>query len=412
MLQVDMSAIFACAQQAVDRVNLTRKRRRLTCANIDVATIADILPRPVRSGVKVPSCRPAQALKWLNSSLATDWERLVWLESARIEAILGSCPKSLPSVVAGIRAWLSFAAEILRAGGQAFPPTLSGLLAWSLLFRSEHTFANYLGYARVGCALVNKPCHVFDDPVLRRAKVAVAKRGGFKKRVPMFIRLDVIRAMLALVLVEPVWVLTAMWCLTAYTFLLRVPSECLTITIGGGSEDDCQHSSLLGHDDCIVLVLKSRKNKPQGSRLTRCCFSFLLCCVHICACWHRTCWCSTCPEVCPVHRLGNFFSSLPVGSKPFAGISPGKAIADLRALLARLSVKDASLYRTHDLRRGHARDMQARGATAGEILAAGEWRSAGFMAYMDKDALECDAVLEAHFQLSDDEDDAPGVAWR
>ena len=151
-------------------------------------------------------------------------------------------------------------------------------MAWSLLFRSEHTFANYLGYARVGCALVNKPCHVFDDPVLRRAKVAVAKRGGFKKRVPMFIRLDVIRAMLALVLVEPVWVLTAMWCLTAYTFLLRVPSECLTITIGGGSEDDCQHSSLLGHDDCIVLVLKSRKNKPQGSRLTRC-MLFQFCCV-------------------------------------------------------------------------------------------------------------------------------------
>ena len=281
MLQVDMRAIFACVQQAVDRVNLTRKRRRLTCANIDVATIDDILPRhAVRSGVKVPSCRPAQALKWLSSSLATDWERLVWLESARIEAILGSCPKSLPSVVSGIRA---FAAEILRAGGHEFPPTLSGLLAWSLLFRSEHTFANYLGYARVGCALVNKPCHVFDDPVLRRAKVAVAKRGGFKKRVPMFIRLDVIRAMLALVLEEPVWVLTAMWCLTAYTFLLRVPSECLTLTIGGGSEDDCQHSSLLGHDDSIVLVLKSRKNKPQGSRLTRCMlFDSAVLCSHLC----------------------------------------------------------------------------------------------------------------------------------
>ena len=101
-----------------------------------------------------------------------------------------------------------------------------------------------------------------------------------------------------------------------------------------------------------------------------------------------------------------------MGSKPFAGISPGKAIADLRALLARLSVKDASLYRTHDLRRGHARDLQASGATVCEILKAGEWRSAGFMAYMDKESLESDAVLEAHFQVSDDEDDAPGVTCR
>ena len=103
--------------------------------------------------------------------------------------------------------------------------------------------------------------------------------------------------------------------------------------------DDCHHSSLQVHDASLVLVLKSRKNRPQGSRLT------------------RTCWCSTCPEVCPVHRLGNFSSSLPMGSKPFAGISPGQAISDLRALLTRLSVKDAPLYRTHDLRRGHARHV-------------------------------------------------------
>ncbi len=52
------------------------------------------------------------------------------------------------------------------------------------------------------------------------------------------------------------------------------------------------------------------------------------------------------------------------------------------------------------------RDLQANGAALCEILKAGEWRSAGFMAYMEQDALEGAAVLEAHFQASDDEDDA------
>ena len=121
--------------------------------------------------------------------------------------------------------------------------------------------------------------------------------------------------------------------------------------------------------------------------------------------------------------LGSYFAALPSGSTPFASTSPGQAISDLRALLGRLSVTDALLYRTHYLRRGHARsvawymlvilarnfflchrDLQARGASLGEILRAGEWWSSSFMDYMDQDALEGAAVLEAHFAASDDED--------
>ena len=33
------------------------------------------------------------------------------------------------------------------------------------------------------------------------------------------------------------------------------------------------------------------------------------------------------------------------------------------------------------------------------ILNAGEWRSAAFLSYLDKDELECDATLEAHVEL-------------
>ena len=53
----------------------------------------------------------------------------------------------------------------------------------------------------------------------------------------------------------------------------------------------------------------------------------------------------------------------------------------------------------HDLRRGHAADIQQNGGTIYEILAAGEWKPGSHLAYLDKKALECGAVSEAHLQV-------------
>ena len=80
----------------------------------------------------------------------------------------------------------------------------------------------------------------------------------------------------------------------------------------------------------------------------------------------------------------------------FEGISAAAALRTLREMLAALGVQEAGLSRLHDLRRGHAKDLQDEaGATLAEILAAGEWRSCAFMAYLDRDDLERDAVVEA-----------------
>ena len=65
-----------------------------------------------------------------------------------------------------------------------------------------------------------------------------------------------------------------------------------------------------------------------------------------------------------------------------------------------LGIVDAARYRLHDFRRGHARDMQARGATLREILDAGEWRSPSFLGYLDLEQLEADVVLDAHLNDS------------
>lgn len=63
--------------------------------------------------------------------------------------------------------------------------------------------------------------------------------------------------------------------------------------------------------------------------------------------------------------------------------------------------------RTHDWRRGHAKDMQMNGKRLWEILQAGDWRSPAFMEYLDLHRLEEDGVAEAHgvAELSDDDED-------
>jgi hypothetical protein len=53
--------------------------------------------------------------------------------------------------------------------------------------------------------------------------------------------------------------------------------------------------------------------------------------------------------------------------------------------------------------------MLSAGSTLAEVLQAGEWRSmSGFKPYVHGDTLEADAVMEAHFQDSS-EDEAWGL---
>ena len=115
----------------------------------------------------------------------------------------------------------------------------------------------------------------------------------------------------------------------------------------------------------MIVVLKKRKNKPGGSRLV------------------RTCWCKEDPSTCPLHQLGPWLASKRVGESLFPGVTAGRALITLRSMLATLGVPGAMEYRTHDLRRGHAKDLQISGASLWTILRAGEWRSPAFLTYLD-----------------------------
>ena len=132
-----------------------------------------------------------------------------------------------------------------------------------------------------------------------------------------------------------------------YNFLLRMPSEAIVMTKGDGQgNEDTQSVVWLDEEDhALVLKLKKRKNKLGGSLLK------------------RHCWCDRCKTTCPVHKFANLLVSeqIPVGAKLFPRVTKGKALKNLRTWLKACGVQDSEKYRTQDLRRGHARDLQQAG---------------------------------------------------
>ena len=104
-----------------------------------------------------------------------------------------------------------------------------------------------------------------------------------------------------------------------------------------------------------------------------------------------------------MHVIGAWIADQPAGSSPFEDISAAAALFTLREILGCLGVPDANQYRCHDLRRGHARDLQCSGAPLWTILQAGEWRSPAFLSYLDLHTFETDLVIQAHCDESEDE---------
>ena len=81
-----------------------------------------------------------QALDMLEQNLPSDpAAKREWTTYARVAAVLGSCPRSLPSLKSGLRHWIRYI-EIMYGKEQvdqkAFPPDLNDILAWSNTFRS------------------------------------------------------------------------------------------------------------------------------------------------------------------------------------------------------------------------------------------------------------------------------------
>ena len=206
----------------------------------------------------------------------------------------------------------------------------------------------------------------------------------------------------------------AMLWLVSYLYLLRLPSEAgLCCTVGLVCLCGCsimqalpmckmrpdnpvaaqEQTIIWMEDDTVCLRMLRRKNRQKGSGILK-----------------RKCSCRGGVNSCPVHMLWmKFFAELPEGAHPWAPVTPDVARKRLRQILVSLRVPNAQAYGTHDFRRGHAdvslayisgtcvraqlcpwflwQDMREMGATLAEILAAGQWTSKAFLAYLDEACL-------------------------
>lgn len=292
---------------------------------------------------------------------------------------------------AGINNWLNFAEVAYGSRAAGFPPTLEGVLVWSNTFRCLGTFGNYLGYLRKACYAVGCDAPPEREPALRQAMCAIAKRQLFTARPRMFIQRGLLQRLVAAVGQNLEEQSFAMLWLVSYTFLLRLPSEALSMCRGGdGFVADASVQSLFWKDgDSVCLQLRSRKNRPGGSGVLR-----------------RVCTCRGCKLTCPVHVLWDgFFVHLLPGTRPWQLVGAGTARAHLRNTLAKLGVPAAKSFGTHDFRRGHAQDMLSAGSTLAQILSAGQWKSSAFLQYINQAELEQEVAFEVAIH-SDGEEDA------
>lgn len=167
--------------------------------------------------------------------------------------------------------------------------------------------------------------------------------------------------------------------LASYIFLLRLPSEGLPLAAHEAPAGVHDPVPVLSVTECeIVVDFPFRKNRLHPSRQV------------------RACWCKHCKLTCPIHVLGKYMAAQGSGSQPFVHIRSAQALLALRELLLELNVPDALCYGTHGFRRGHAEDLLQAGGRLGDILAAGDWRSAAFLDYLNKERLVRDRIAEAH----------------
>jgi hypothetical protein len=136
---------------------------------------------------------------------------------------------------------------------------------------------------------------------------------------------------------RPPYIPFAMLFLFSYAFLLRMPSEAIPVRAESGER------CLRKESEFLVLHLARRKNKPAGSRLV------------------RGCWCAKSKATCPLHVLGPWLENINAGSPLFMGVTAASALRVLRTVLAEMRIPHAADYRTHDFRRGHAKDLQLSG---------------------------------------------------
>jgi len=304
--------------------------------------------------------------------------------------------KSLPSVASGLKAWHSFAVEVLKYEEDSSLPPREGkhMVAYASIFRCSGTAANYVGYVRWACKTFDLSLE-WDVPEVRTVVNGIKKKTVrlFGGRLPQKWLLTsgiVGQAMgLADSLASKQW---QALCTLAWAFLLRVQSEGVELQFGGPKEvldlPAGTHSALVVSESELILRLRARKHRPRGSVLRKKC---------------------ECASVGGKACALCFMKRHVLETKPRPGdrVFDGKASAflkTLRRLLILLDIPGGELFTLKAFRAGRASELARGGASWQTLQAAGEWRGMSPLSYVAHAAIDDAAFLDTVVAASSDEE--------
>ena len=120
---------------------MSSKKRKVVAVRVDSAPLDVVLPSALMDKLQkaerasfVATAGPRKTIDELCLKLHNQGDMDKWCAQARVDALLGSCSRSLPSVKSGCRCYLAFAERVLGKQAQVLPPMLDELLAWSGIF--------------------------------------------------------------------------------------------------------------------------------------------------------------------------------------------------------------------------------------------------------------------------------------
>jgi len=105
--------------------------------------------------------------------------------------------------------------------------------------------------------------------------------------------------------------------------------------------------------------------------------------------------------LCPVHRVVAYLKASRVGKRLFS-FSSSEFTRTLRRFLTLALAPNPAAFTLKAFRAGRATEMAAQGNSLGAILAAGEWKSAQFLRYVDTDMVEQKVLFERALESDSD----------
>ena len=343
---------------------------------------------------------PRAALKSLVLAKASGIDTDELLDAMAAETLEESNQKTSKSVRSGLLAWHGFAVDVLGYDPElTLPPLHDGhVLRFISIFRCGATAANYVGYIRWGCIRLRLSTAWKTETVclaLAGAKKQTTRRAaGVLALTRKFVLHDLTLKKVVMLSRSMCELQTGLIFVFLYEFLLRVQSEgCLVhagcdayaVYLPDGIDAVCWINPKLR---LAYLRLRCRKNRPAGSLLT------------------RPCTCSLMRETCAYHAIEALTKAKVVGSILWS-LTPHELLRSLRRFLILLHVDGGAAATLKCFRAGKACSLAARGEDIKLILELGEWKSRAVMKYLNAEAVDDMAILNASIDASDDDDEVP-----